>query len=72
MGRLDAGGADADAAIRLDPAFASAYATRAHIKEVLNEKHDAIADFRKALSITPSMQEAKDGLIRLGATSYPA
>jgi hypothetical protein len=37
----------------------------------LARKEEAIADFRKALSINPSLQKSKDGLKRLGAAAQP-
>ena len=43
---------------------------RAEIYEKLGQRDNAIADYRKALSLVPALhQDAKDGLARLGAGS---
>ena len=60
--------ADFDKAIALRSHFASAYVNRGAAYENKGDKEPAIADFRKALEIDPSFQEAKEGLKRLGVT----
>ena len=60
---------DADQAIAVDPTYAAAYDTRAHIYEILNKRADAIADYRKSLLLDPHDSKAHysfEGLQRLG------
>jgi tetratricopeptide (TPR) repeat protein len=45
-----------------------AYTNRGYTYEKKGDKDQAIADFRKALEINPSDQDAKDNLKRLGVT----
>ncbi len=54
--------------IALNPNDALAYANRGATYEKKGAKEQALADFRKALEIDPSDQDAKDGLKRLGVT----
>jgi tetratricopeptide (TPR) repeat protein len=42
--------------------------TRGLIYEALGRPEDAIADFRRALTIDPNMRESTDALKRLGAS----
>jgi tetratricopeptide (TPR) repeat protein len=56
-----------DTAISLDRDLASSYVTRALIEEALKRDNVAVVDFRKALTLDASLQEAKAGLSRLGA-----
>ena len=42
--------------------------TRGHILEALGRREEAIADFRRALSIEPRLGGSRDALKRLGAT----
>lgn len=60
--------ADADKAVALAPKDANSIETRAEIYEKLGQRDKAVADYRASLKLVPSMQEAKDGLKRLGAT----
>ena len=46
----------------------NALETRAEIYEKLGRREEAIADYRAALARAPSMQPAKDGLVRMGVT----
>jgi tetratricopeptide (TPR) repeat protein len=59
--------ADADRAIALNARSASAFSTRALIRERLADRAGAIADFREALKIDPSFQQPAEGLQRLKA-----
>jgi hypothetical protein len=54
-----------DRAIRLAPDYAWAYNFRGHVHAEKGHRLEAIADFRKALSIDPSLQASKDGLNRI-------
>jgi hypothetical protein len=58
---------DAGRSLQLRPDDAYALDTRGHNLEALGWKEEAIADFRRALSIDPSLQESRDALKRLGA-----
>ncbi|HEU0018216.1 MAG TPA: tetratricopeptide repeat protein, partial [Methyloceanibacter sp.] len=58
---------DANKAITLDAKNPFAFNTRAQIYEALGRKQAAIADFRKVLKLKPGMQDAIEGLKRLGA-----
>ncbi len=58
---------DAQRAVELAADDAAALDTRAHIFEALGRRSDAIADYRKALSIDPKSTTSKEGLKRLGA-----
>lgn len=55
----------ADHAIRLDPNYANAYDTRGAIYEALGEHVNAIADFKKALSLDSSVASSAAALQRL-------
>ena len=57
-----------DKYIELNPNDADAYFNRGLAYELKGDKEKAIADFRKALEIAPSFQEAKAALERLGVT----
>jgi len=58
---------DANKAIGLAPTDANAYETRAEIHEKLGQREEAIADYRKSLSLDPKQKLAQDALKRLGA-----
>lgn len=57
---------DARQAIRIDPDHANAFDTLAHILEVEGDTPSAIAAYRRALSLNPSLTGSKIGLRRLG------
>ena len=57
------------AVTRFAPYAASVYATRGLILEALRKNESAIADLQKALAVAPSIEEAREALIRLGATA---
>jgi len=57
--------ADLSEAIRLAPKDVRAYNNRGWAYEFSGDKTRAIADFRKALSIDPGNQFARDNLKRL-------
>jgi tetratricopeptide (TPR) repeat protein len=61
--------ADYDQAIALSPKFADYYRIRASTYEKMGERDRAIADYRRALSLNPSNQAAKNGLQHLIAPS---
>jgi tetratricopeptide (TPR) repeat protein len=67
-GLYDQAIADYSAAIALKPGYAHAYSNRgaAYDSKGLNDR--AIADYRAALAIDPGIQQARDGLKKLGAT----
>jgi tetratricopeptide (TPR) repeat protein len=50
-----------------DLLFLNAYLERGYAFEALTRREEAIADFRRALAIDPSIQESRDALKRLGA-----
>jgi tetratricopeptide (TPR) repeat protein len=58
---------DAEKAVALAPT-ANRIETRAEIYEKLGRRGEAVADYRASLKLDPDMQEARDGLKRLGAT----
>jgi Tfp pilus assembly protein PilF len=60
--------ADFTIAIELDEDFALAYANRAITLERLGQTTAAAVDYRRALSLDPSLQQAHDGLERMKAT----
>ena len=59
--------ADFDAAIKLDPHYATAFYNRANAKLNTGDKQGAIADYRQALQLHPGFNEAADALKELGA-----
>jgi tetratricopeptide (TPR) repeat protein len=59
---------DAEKSLALKPNNARALDTRGSIFEALQRKEEAIADFKRALSVDPDLQNSRDGLIRLGVT----
>ncbi|MGQ0672856.1 MAG: tetratricopeptide repeat protein [Hyphomicrobium sp.] len=56
---------DANTAVRLMPGKAYVWDTRGHIYESLGDKTAALRDFRKALSISSSLDTSKKGVERL-------
>jgi tetratricopeptide (TPR) repeat protein len=52
---------------RDDMVLLNAYLQRGYAFEALMRREEAIADFRRALAIHPSLQEIRDALKRLGA-----
>ena len=65
---MDRAIADFDETIKRNPNYAITYTNRGYAYEKKGDKDQAIADFRKALEINPSTQDAKDSLKRLGVT----
>ncbi len=59
---------DANRALQLNPRYAYALDTRAHIYEALGRRQEAIRDHRQVLRLNPSLKESREGLRRLGAT----
>ena len=58
--------ADYDKALQYDPADAYSWNNRAQGKMRLGDKQGAIADFRKALELSPGLRTAREGLQQLG------
>lgn len=58
---------DSNRALRLDRNYAEAYDTRARLHEMLGWRRKAIADYRAALALDPTIESARAGLKRLGA-----
>jgi tetratricopeptide (TPR) repeat protein len=58
---------DAERSLALKPGDARTLDIRGHILEALGRREEAVADFRRALSIEPRMRGSRDGLKRLGA-----
>jgi Flp pilus assembly protein TadD len=58
--------ADFSTVIRLKPTYASGYTMRGGAYEMAGEKHRAIADFRIALALDPSLETVKSAIRRLG------
>jgi tetratricopeptide (TPR) repeat protein len=58
--------ADFDAAIKLDPRYATAFYNRANAKLNAGDKPGAIADYREAVALRPAFKEAADMLKELG------
>ena len=59
--------ADFDAAIKIDPRYATAFYNRGNSKLNSGDKAGAIADYRQALELRPGFKEAADMLKELGA-----
>ena len=59
---------DAERSLQLLPNNAHLLDTRGHIFEALGRREEAIADFRRALSINPKLEASREGLKRLGAS----
>lgn len=70
-GQAMAGLPYADHALRLNPSYANAYDTRGSIYEAMGEHVNAIADFKKALSLDSSIASSAAALRRL-AQNDPA
>ena len=68
MGKPAMGLPDIVRALELDPKLSHSDDTRAHIYEALGRKEEALADFRKALALKPTIQTSQEGLTHLGAT----
>lgn len=58
---------DLNASIGINAKSLGAYYYRAQVQEGLGHKDEAIADYRKVLTIDPNDQDSKDALKRLGA-----
>jgi len=58
---------DLNASIGINPKSLAAFYYRAQVQEGLGHKDDAVADYRRALTIDPNDQDSKDALKRLGA-----
>lgn len=56
---------DCTAAIRLTNRSSTAYSHRAYAYEMLNNRNEAIADYRRALAIDPQNEAARTNLARL-------
>jgi len=59
--------ADFDAAIKIDPRYATAFYNRGNSKLNSGDRAGAIADYRQALELRPGFKEAADALKELGA-----
>lgn len=68
LGKAADGLPDTEASLKLKPNEARTLDIRGHILEALGRREEAIADFRRALSIEPRMRGSRDGLKRLGAS----
>jgi tetratricopeptide (TPR) repeat protein len=67
QGDNKAGLADYDKALQYGPADAYSWNNRGQAKMRLGYRAGAIADFRKALEISPGLRTASESLQRLGA-----
>jgi tetratricopeptide (TPR) repeat protein len=67
MGDYDQAIADYSEAIRIDPSYAVAYSNRGNLLEPKVRREATIADFRRALAISPNHGRSRDALKRLGA-----
>jgi Flp pilus assembly protein TadD len=67
QGDTKGGLADYDKALQYDPADAYSWNNRGQAKMRLGDKAGAIANFRKALALSPGLRSASDSLKRLGA-----
>jgi tetratricopeptide (TPR) repeat protein len=67
MQQPELGAKDVEHALKLDTGSAEAYWVRGEIAEAGDRIEQAIADFRKALSINPNLREAGQALERLGS-----
>ena len=67
VGRTNAALMDANKAVELLPDKAYAWDTRGHIAEALNNRTQAISDYRKALQLDPQSDGAREALKTLGA-----
>ena len=59
--------ADLNEALELNPKSALAYCNLGWTYEAMNDERKAIAHYRKALKIDPSLEAARDNLKLLGA-----
>jgi tetratricopeptide (TPR) repeat protein len=66
LNRLQEALADANRAIELDSDRAENLTTRGQIHERMDDHDAAIADYKAALRLNPSLASAQNGLIRLG------
>jgi len=67
-GKAAQGLPDAERSLQLRPDDAATLGTRGLIYEALGRLEEAIADFRRALTLDPNMRESSDALKRLGAS----
>jgi tetratricopeptide (TPR) repeat protein len=67
-GEFDYAIADLNKALELNPKSALAYCNLGWTYEAMNDERKAIAHYRKALDIDPSLEAARDNLKLLGAT----
>ena len=58
--------ADYDKGLRFDPKDAYSYNNRGIAKAALGDRNGAIADFKKALALDPSLTQIKDRLKEMG------
>jgi tetratricopeptide (TPR) repeat protein len=58
-------------ALELNPKSALAYSNLGWTYEAMGDERKAIAHYRKALEIDPSLEAARDNLTLLGATPEP-
>jgi tetratricopeptide (TPR) repeat protein len=66
VGKAADGLPDVERTLELNPNNADALDTRGHTLEIPGRREEASADFRRALSINPSIQKGRDALKRLG------
>jgi len=66
-GKAAQGLADAERSLQIRPNDAVTLDIRGHIFEALGRREEAIADFRRALSIEPKQRSSTQALKRLGA-----
>jgi len=67
IGDIERAVIDYTAAIAASPLYALAYNNRGYAFEAMAKKAEAVQDFRRALSIDPSLSGARIALERLGA-----
>ena len=60
--------ADLNKALEINPKSALAYCNLGWTYEAMGDEREAIAHYRKALEIDPSLEAARDNLKLLGAT----
>ena len=69
--KIDLALADFTAAIAREPEFPLAYYNRGLILEKRGQRDGCIADYRKALMLDPSLEQAGEGLKRMGVAPQP-
>jgi tetratricopeptide (TPR) repeat protein len=66
LGRYDAAKKEIDESIKLDPLNPEAYHNRGVIHERSGDRAAAVADYRKALEVSPKYEASRTALARLG------